>query len=245
MGEIKLDAETGDIITTIQRSVDTKILDIKEDQYVDRNVVFAPRRELTPTLKIASLAGIVEYLRKEVDVERLDTFVQVIDPTTVCIHQPINSRTDRRFTPVIAHADIPRIDLNTFIDQEDMTIQLQSKFVETPERAALLAVIGNTVADEELTQEDDGVSQTVTLQKGIRRSNETIKNPFMLCPFRTFTEVDQRESPFVVRLRKEDGIEYALFEADGGAWRNVARQSIRQYILDAFSDDEFVPVVLA
>lgn len=185
------------------------------------------------------------YLKEGIDVTHADTFVQVIDPTMVCIHQPIDSRTDRRFTPVLAHAVIPGIDLNTFIDQEDMTIQLQSKFVETPGRAALLAVIGNTVADEELTQEDDGVSQTVTLQRGIRRSNETIKNPFMLRPFRTFTEVDQPESPFVVRLRKEDGIEYALFEADGGAWRNVARQSIRQYILDAFSGDEVVPVVLA
>jgi hypothetical protein len=59
----------------------------------------------------------------------------------------------------------------------------------------------------------------------------SIQNPVWLKPFRTFTEVDQPASPFVVRIREDCGsIDVALFEADGGSWRNDARYLIKEFL---------------
>ena len=65
-------------------------------------------------------------------------------------------------------------------------------------------------------------------------------NPVTLCPFRTFVEVKQPESRFVFRMRQSEGrgVECAVFEADGGAWKNAAMSNVKEYLkkeLEGFS----------
>jgi hypothetical protein len=55
-----------------------------------------------------------------------------------------------------------------------------------------------------------------------------IPNPVKLSPFRTFIEVEQPESLFVLRGRK--GPQWALFEADGGLWKIKAIQNIKNWL---------------
>ena len=60
---------------------------------------------------------------------------------------------------------------------------------------------------------DDGVGQTVTAKSGVTRTTKVdVKNPWMLAPFRTFPEVAQPESPFILRMDKDS--QCALFEGD-------------------------------
>lgn len=59
---------------------------------------------------------------------------------------------------------------------------------------------------------------------------EAVPNPVYLKPFRTFTEITQPESAFVLRMRESGGIQVALFEADGGAWKNEAILAIKDYL---------------
>lgn len=42
----------------------------------------------------------------------------------------------------------------------------------------------------------------------------------------------QPESQFVFRMKEDkyDGVQCALFEADGGAWRLVAMENIKEYL---------------
>ena len=51
-----------------------------------------------------------------------------------------------------------------------------------------------------------------------------------LKPYRTFTEVEQPESDFIFRMKDMGSVCCALFEADGGAWRNVAMHNIKAYL---------------
>lgn len=53
-----------------------------------------------------------------------------------------------------------------------------------------------------------------------------------------FVEVDQPASQFIFRMKQEQGmgIRCALFEADGGAWKNQACQNIEQYLKKELSD---------
>lgn len=48
-----------------------------------------------------------------------------------------------------------------------------------------------------------------------------------LRPYRTFTEVEQPESEFILRLDDEGRV--GLIEADGGAWKMTAKASIAAY----------------
>lgn len=96
---------------------------------------------------------------------------------------------------------------------------------------------GNIVASEELRLKDDGMSQETVTRKGVRSEATTISNPHLLKPFRTFAEVDQPESAFIVRLQKsgENAIRAAILEADGGAWRNTARLAIKAWLEEALN----------
>lgn len=76
---------------------------------------------------------------------------------------------------------------------------------------------------------DDGVSQAVSVKTGIASVNSVkVPNPVKLAPYRTFNEVAQPTSEFVFRMR--DGMQCAIFEADGGAWQLEAMQSIKEYL---------------
>jgi hypothetical protein len=52
------------------------------------------------------------------------------------------------------------------------------------------------------------------------KDQEKIQPRVKLAPYRTFPEVKQALSQFVLRARNQgETIELALFEADGGRWR--------------------------
>ncbi|HUW08460.1 MAG TPA: hypothetical protein VM537_01965, partial [Anaerolineae bacterium] len=79
------------------------------------------------------------------------------------------------------------------------------------------------------------VSQTVSVRRGMSQTTQVVvPNPVTLKPYRTFREIDQPESPFLLRARNpknEEGVpEFALFEADGGAWRLTAVERIKDYL---------------
>lgn len=82
---------------------------------------------------------------------------------------------------------------------------------------------------------DYDVTQTVETTQGVAlKTNETIKPRVALAPFRTFLEVEQPESEFLLRVN-EDG-EVGLFEADGGVWKLEAKQNICEYFYERLED---------
>ena len=71
------------------------------------------------------------------------------------------------------------------------------------------------------------------MKTGIASKGEAIvPSPVTLKPFRTFVEVEQPLSNFVFRMKQDryDGIQCALFEADGGAWKIAAMREIKTYL---------------
>lgn len=97
-----------------------------------------------------------------------------------------------------------------------------------------------------ITADENGVSQSVTVRKGVALAGtEQVKPIVKLRPYRTFQELMQPESDFLLRVR--DGNEIGLFEADGGMWKLDARQSIKYHLemlLKDLIDDGIVVVML-
>ena len=111
---------------------------------------------------------------------------------------------------------------------------LQSVFQDGDDRDLLLRFAG-TVENGTVTQYgDDGVSQKATIKTGIASKGDAlVPNPVKLRPFRTFLDVEQPESQFIFRMRDNErygGVDCALYEADGGAWKIQAMKKIKDYL---------------
>ena len=66
-------------------------------------------------------------------------------------------------------------------------------------------------------------------------------NPVELAPYRTFPEVEQPISKFIFRM--QEGPRAALYEADGGAWRNKAILSIKEYLQEELKELENIEII--
>ena len=196
-------------------------------------------------MNTTTLTSLVDFITKEVDEETdfpLDRIIlHIMAPGKVLLTSEV-TETGERWDRVLAEAQVSKFPFGQFMDREDFNIQLQTKFVKDANTEALLALIGN-ISDGVVTEgADDGITQRVTVRKGVQRVAATdVPNPVVLAPFRTFPEAVQPASPFVFRLqpaRMEGQMpECALFEADGSQWRIQAMQNIKQWLTEQLPQD--------
>lgn len=193
-------------------------------------------------LEINTLSGLVDYMKSNVDKEfRGNLLVIVNSPTRVTLEKEINSDGER---PVIMEvsAIVPDIRYDDFYDTERFNILLQSAFIESKHKDILLKVVGNIKEEVIKNVGDDGISQAATIKTGIATvSDVKVPNPVNLRPRRTFNEIEQPESKFIFRMK--DGPKCALFEADGGAWRNEAMNNIKKYLDKELEGIEGVTII--
>lgn len=187
------------------------------------------------TIEFSTLRGMVETLKKEIDNFDGPMIVIVSDHYRVEIKSAINAADRSRENPYTAISETTIFNFNRHYGYEEMIIALKSKFVETPELLELVQLLGNITNEQSAQTLDDGFSQNVVVKKGIAlKENKTIKPIIKLRPYRTFLEVEQPESEFLIRLH--DGNTAALYEADGGAWKLKARTSIAEYLRENLSE---------
>ena len=209
-----------------------EVLDINGERYVDKDVYRVDNELRASAIQMNTLTSLVDYLKAGVDKMAEKMLVQVVSPTKVRVLSMLDA--DRKREELVeVEAMIPDFEYGRYMGNERFIIALQSKFIDNDDRALLLKFAG-TVKDESIAEYgDDGVTQKATVKTGITSVGDAIvPNPVKLRPFRTFVEVTQPESAFVCRMRQADGrgIECAIFEADGGAWKNVAMKSIKEYL---------------
>lgn len=198
-----------------------------------------------PTLKLNTLESIVRYVQKIGD-ERESEYCEAAEPiimhaepiiihiesaTCVALKDIANVGDGKRDCMVLATAEVPKFQYGEFHDAESFNIALQSKFLDTEDKATILQVVGNLKEDAVRTMTDDGVSQVTAVRTGVATvADVKVPNPVTLRPFRTFIEVDQPESRFIFRMR--EGGRCAIFEADGGAWKLEAKKNIYNYLAE-------------
>lgn len=185
------------------------------------------------TLGINTLQGLVDYIEANRDqLTGSQCFVHVLSPTQVRIVSRLQERA-ARFTYIEATAD------DLFASMEGRTLSLleanvalQARVVDAHDRAKVLALLGNVKDEGEVRTEDDGMTQTVKTRGGVVLADESrVPNPVTLAPYRTFREIEQPDSPFVLRVHKGQGSpSVSLHEADGGAWRLAAVQAVGAWL---------------
>ncbi|MDU4597486.1 MAG: hypothetical protein E6Y49_05930 [Clostridium sporogenes] len=194
-------------------------------------------------LRTRTLTALVDYLESEIDKKSSEKLlVHVIGPDKVALYSELRKDAEREIYMICDALTPDNIYFDRFMDTEQFNIMLQSSFIENKDRLLLLKVTG-CVKDSAVKEVgDDGVSQAATIKTGVASVNEVkIPNPVVLAPFRTFPEIQQPESKFIFRMRS--GPQAALYEADGGAWRNQAMQSIKAYLQEELKEIDNIKII--
>ena len=245
----------GSFVTAIQELAqraagDDVIIEVETEEITLESLSTIPLhripKELPPdepaALVVHSLQGLVDYIEANRDeLNGAHCAVHVVSPTMVRIVSKLQERA-KRFVYLQAES----LDLvegwlgdpdglrGPWRSLEETIIALQARFTADGDRARILQVLGNVTENAELQVEDDGISQRVTTRATVTQMKDEspVPNPVQLAPFRTFREVEQPVSPFVLRLRRggQQGPQVALFEADGGAWELQAVEHIAAWL---------------
>ncbi len=186
-------------------------------------------------ITVYNLDSLIKYLKDDPDnyKEKMKV-INILNPLEVAVESTIFGEFKQREKYIVAdYSDlIPNIRFGNYLSIEEFIIMLKSKFIMTEDLEKIIKVVGN-ISDENVTNyNDDGITQKVTTKTGIARVGEVALPPkIKLKPYRTFIEVEQPQSEFLLRAKKGyDGIEFALYEADGGAWKKEAISNIAKYL---------------
>lgn len=196
-------------------------------------------------LQLETLGGVVDFLRENRDDLAPGELFLVASWDGVLLYGLIGDEDNERQRYLHAKLVGRPFDFDRYMEVEAFIIGLNSRFVKTDYRDALLEMASGIRVDAGADITDNGISQEVTVKAGARVKVEKTPNPITLCPFRTFREVEQPESEFIFRLTKgEDGPRMGLFEADGGAWKLEATVKVAGWLDEALRKESIdVPVI--
>jgi hypothetical protein len=210
--------------------IDMEVIDGR--YYADRKLhpVVPP---VVAELNVATLTGVRDYLT--VNPDRLDLeslVVHVRGHNDVQVRSRLSGEWSQRHFFLHAFHEPKGFPFGKYLSIEDFIVHMQTHFVQDETTAAIVRLAGNLVQESNVTCSDDGMTQTVTAKTGIARVAEvSVPNPVALAPFRTFLEIDQPASKFVLRLKRTDaGPAAALYDADGGCWSLEAIRRIRDWL---------------
>ena len=224
-------------------------LGIKEDPIVDLSQGTFTKERLTrvtvpkaETLTVSTLTGLIDYIKSNIDTLPEKLLIQVKSHNEVALYSPLNIDRDRE-EYIRVEAILPNnVVYDRFLSTEQFNIMLQSSFVDVGTKSTLLKYTGLVQDETVKTTGDDGVSQQVTVKTGVASVGQAIvPNPVELAPYRTFPEVDQPISKFIFRM--QEGPKAAIFEADGGAWRNKAILNIKGYLQEELKELKNIEII--
>ena len=210
----------------------------------------SPVMENMPSpLETSFLDSIVTYIKSDTDgwmEEPCQLIIEILSPSNVSVSTELIGNFRQRAKLIDCKAILPGKSLyDNFMDVEAFIIRAQSCFVPNDNIADVLKVVGNVSLEEAVNVRDDGISQQVTAKSGIARVEKTdLPRRVKLAPYRTFPEIEQPESEFILRAKKDNtGVYFALFEADGGAWRIEAMKRIKEYFENALQGVDGVVIL--
>ena len=207
--------------------------DYAAKKWVPIDIIVPPDPPTPKPLEFFTLAGLVDYINENnehlIPEDGNRIILQVVDHRTVkLITQPSKNQRQRN-TIAYAQAHTPEMTFGRYMDTDTFCTELLSKYIETEARKTLFQVAKSMTKEQTATVSDDGVGQQITVKEGVTMATTvSFQNPVPLRPRRTFSEVEQPESNFTLRVDKDADV--ALFESDGGAWKIDAVNFIRDYL---------------
>lgn len=190
--------------------------------------------------QVDTLDALIQLIRTEGAKTYEKLFVRVKDPRVVVVDSGYITTSQEyydRASLYQATTDVPPVTYGRAMEAERAVIELQSMYAATGDRDYLLALLSHIDTSQGVSTMDNGVTQEVSVRRGVAlKEQQTVQPIVHLQPYRTFLEVKQPASDFLLRIDK-DG-HPALYEADGGAWKLEAKRNIAGYLSAQLADLE-------
>lgn len=205
----------------------TQTFEIGGQTYTDGHLTRIPPHVDRPEcITVSGLDGICKLIRTELEKVGVTILVQAKSYKTVEVMTTYLPNFSRNAL-YRAEADVPGLRTG-FRDRETALIELRSLFIPNEGTQYLLDLLSRITDEKSVSSRDNGVTQVVEARQGVALNAVVeVKPRILLRPFRTFLEVEQPESEFLLRVDADKGI--GFFEADGGVWRLEAKRNIADY----------------
>lgn len=197
-----------------------------------------PEVELPDRYSVDTLEALVKLIRTEGVTQAPLLYVRVDSARRVVVDSTYTGRDYAIYSRLPLYeavSDVPDITTNQSMTKEKAVVELQSLYAVTTDRDYLLAPLSRIDVNQGVSSVDNGISQEVSVKTGaVLKEQQTVQPIVHLQPYRTFLEVEQPASDFLLRLNKEG--RPALYEADGGAWKLEAKRNIAAYLGEKLAD---------
>jgi hypothetical protein len=192
------------------------------------------KKPMPRCIDLNGLDSICKMVRNEAEHVGLQIFIQVKDYKSVSVFTSLDSDEDRLYLYKCI-ADTPAVTTDRFMAYEKAVIELRSLYIPNEGTKYLLQLLSSISNESKVTSSDNGVTQQVEARSGIAlNSMVKIEPRVTLQPFRTFIEVEQPASEFLLRISERG--EIGFFPADGGVWKLEATRNVAGYFENALKD---------
>lgn len=224
-----------EIAALAERGAEVQRFTVGDAEFADRALVRINSDPQRPeTLEFYTLAGFVKYLEAEDEDTR--PLIHVVNAGRVdAVSELYGADLHLRRNParaVCKNAAMHGFSFNNAVPIELLTIALQTCF--EPGRGQiddLRQFCASVRSTSEIGVDDDGVSQSIAAKSGIAATLPTrVNNPWRLAPWRTFSEIPQPESPYILRFIKGEEPRAGLFETGDARWQVEAVEAIAKQL---------------
>lgn len=199
--------------------------------YGTESAQIRPEIDLVTTLRLQSLDALVKLIRTEgLSTGDIPLYVTLPSHMLVnCFTQPAEKyRQARLFRYEVNATDVPGWDSKVQMGFDEAIIALRTRFQDSSDLQYVLKLLSEISTGAKVTYNDNGIATTVVTTKGVAlQGADTIRPIVTLKPYRTFQEIEQPSSIFLIRV-SERGITFT--EADGGMWKLEARKLIKAFL---------------
>lgn len=193
-----------------------------------------PKKNVPTAITVNGLDSVCKLVRNEAAAVGRKLFIQIADYRNVKVFSTYDKDFER-CTLYNCAADTPQICMGSYMNYERAVVELRSLYIPNEGTNYLLSLLASITQESKVTSTDNGVTQKVEAKTGIALNQLVEIRPRVnLQPFRTFVEVAQPESEFLLRINDDGCI--GLFPADGGVWKLEATRNVAAYFEEHLKD---------
>ena len=224
-----------EMIEKIESMAKPTFYEVDDQVFANQQLIHvADKKPMPRCIDLTGLDSICKMVRNEAEHVGLQIFIQVKDYKSVSVFTELDEDEDRLYLYNCV-ADTPAVTMNRFMAYENAVIELRSLYIPNKGTEYLLQLLSSISNESKVTSSDNGVTQQVEARSGIAlNSMVKIEPRVTLQPFRTFVEVAQPESEFLLRIN--DRGEIGFFPADGGVWKLEATRNVAAYFEEKLHD---------
>jgi len=233
-----------EIAELAERASIAQVLDIGDYKFTAKPLMRISTDPMgPPALEFYTLEAFAAYLKAESEApEDVPTFVHVESPrqvTAVSALYGADNHLRRVPARAVCKVAIQGFSFNSPVPLDTLNIALQTCFEprrgQIDELRKFCAAVRDT---NEVRVADDGVSQEINAKRGVAAVQPTpVVNPWSLAPWRTFSEVAQPVSPFVLRFIQGDEPRAGLYETGDASWQVDAVRAIAKELRSLLGDE--------